>query len=268
MRIIERHIIGSIARIFLSCIFVFCFLYVLIEITGTLDEIIDRKIPFVVLFQYYSAFFPIIFVQTSPFACLIAVLLTFSNLNNSNEIIVMRSSGMNFWQITRPALVFALVVSSVIFVANEKFVPDATSQSKKIRDENIILLADRKMKKKEKINNLTFYVLKNRLYFMDTFDPLTSQLQEITIIEYDNDINVIQKIVAFRGVWTGIAWKFYQLQITTYDNTQGFNSPAKVKVVNEKLMDIKELPDDFMRQRLNVDAMNIKELNEYIERDR
>ena len=260
MRIIERYINNSITKIFISTVSTFCFLYILIEVTGTLDEIIDRKIPMAILLQYYSAFFPIIIVQTSSFACLISILFTFSNLNNTNEIIVMRSSGMNFWKITKPALIFGIIVSILIFWVNERLVPKASIMTKQIRNENMILKVDR-LKYKQKIRNLTFYGLKSRLYFIDSFDPKKSELHGITITGHDKNQNIKEKIVALRGTWTGIAWKFHQCQITFFDEK---GKPEKIKIYPEKLMDIKETPKDFLRQRLDVNSMNIRQLMEYI----
>ncbi len=97
-------------------------------------------------------------------ACLISVLFTYSSLNAHNEIIAIRASGMNFWQITRPALVFALFVSALVFLVNEKFVPQSSMVNQEIRDTQIKVVPSQKGKGKPLIHNLTFYGLKNRLF--------------------------------------------------------------------------------------------------------
>ena len=266
MRILDRYIASSVTKIFIYTILTFCFLYVLIDATSQLDEFIDRQVPLEILVQYYISYFPVILSQPiSSMACLIAVLFTFSHLNTHNEVIAMRASGLNFWQITKPAIMFGLIISILIFWVNERLVPQATETTQQIRNENMVLLVDRLRKKKEKIKNLTFYGLKNRLYFIDTFDAENNELRGVTIIEHDEQQNIRQKIVALNGVWTGIAWKFYKCQITTYSETD-LNTPLKIRVYEEKLMDIKESPDDFLKQRLNVTSMNIRQLQSYIER--
>ena len=265
MRIIDRYIVGNILKIFFTTILVFCFLYLIIDITSQLDEFINRHVSLPILLRYYFWFFPTILAQTASIACLIATLFSFANLNNTNEITAMRSSGLGFWEITRTALIFSLLISSVIFLINERVIPHASSITERIRNEHMVLSADREKTKKETITNLTFYGLKNRLYFIDSFDAGNNELNGITIIEYDNNANVAQKIVALNGKWTGIAWKFYKCQIASYEEgTAG--KPVKIKIYNEKLMDIKETPDDFLKQRLNVSVMNIQELNQYIKR--
>ena len=202
MRILDRYIQKNIFTIFLSSVFIFCLLYLLIDVTAQLDEFIDRKVPISVLLKYYLYFFPVILTQTASMSCLIAVLLTFSGLTNNNELIAMRSSGLNFWKITRPALFFGLIISTFVFLINEKIIPPTSQVTKQIRNENMVLEADRYRKHKEKVKNLTFYGLKNRLYFIDTFDPDTNELQGVNIIEYDNNQGISQKIIAFKGKWT------------------------------------------------------------------
>ncbi len=264
MRILDRYMTAPIFVIFLTTVMVFSMLFVLIDTASNLDEFIDRQVGLQVLIQYYLNYLPVFIVKSSPIACLIAVLFTYTGLNNHNELVVLRSSGMNFWQIAKPALCFGIIIASCVFLINERIIPEAENALKKIKSDNLMLETDRKHKKMAEIKNLTFYGLKNRLYFIDNFDPNTADLNGITIIGYDNQQVVKEKIVALKGKWTGIAWKFYQCHITTFD--QDVNSPTTVKVYEDKLLDIKETPEDFLKQRLNVEAMNIQELKSYISR--
>ena len=264
MRIIERYLLKNIVTIFTSALIIFCFLYVLIDLASNLDEFIREKVTIEILVQYYLSFLPIIIAQTSPLACLIACLLTFSHANSNNEIIVLRSGGLNFWRIAKPAIFFGLIVSVLMFWVNERFVPQATSISQSIEDKYLILASDA-AKKKQAINDLTFYGLKNRLFYIDKFNPIDFSLHGITIIGHDENQQIKEKVVALNGKWTGIAWKFYRLRITSF-TIPGDASTESVRYYDDKLMDIKETPQDFLRQRLDVSSMNIKQLYQYIKR--
>src|ERR1019366_8702497 len=135
--------------------------FILIDMFGNLQDFIEKSVGLNVIAQYYISFLPSIVVQTSTMACLISVLFTYSSLNAHNEIIAIRASGMNFWQITRPALVFAIFVSALVFLVNEKFVPQSSMVNQEIRDTQIKVPTYLKGKGKPVINNLTFYGLKN-----------------------------------------------------------------------------------------------------------
>ena len=139
MRILDRYITTSILQIFFSTIFIFTAMFIAIDITTHLEKFIDRALPINIIVQYYIAYLPLILKETVSFASLVAVLLTFSTLTNSNEVIVMRSSGLNFWQITRPALMFALIITAFGFVLNEQFVPKSDEMTRKIKNEHIII---------------------------------------------------------------------------------------------------------------------------------
>lgn len=266
MRILDRYILKSILVIFAGTVFTFAFLFILVDMFGNLQDYISKSVPLIVIAQYYASFLPSIIVQTSPMACLISVLFTYSSLNANNEIIAIRASGMNFWQITRPALVFALFVSAFVFLVNEKFVPQSSMMSQDIRDTQIKVSPSQKGQGKPLIHNLTFYGMKNRLFFIDTFDPNTYDLNGITIIGHDHNQNLVEKIVALKGKWTGIAWKFFNCQVTTYNSVLPNNPPSGIRLSMEKLMDIKETPKDFLRQRIDISSMNLRQLHSYIKR--
>jgi lipopolysaccharide export system permease protein len=265
MRILDRYINTSIITIFVTTVFTFTILYVMIDVVHELDDILERKIPILILWQYYAAFFPLILVQTSSISCLISVLFTFSGLNNSNEVIAMRSSGLNFWQITRPALIFGLVVSALVFYMSERLVPNADKVKRQIRMDNMMIEGDKQKKEIEKVRDLTFYGFQNRLFYIDTFDPNTNEIHGITILEYDSNINLVEKTIALRGIWTGIAWKFFDCQITSYAEAT-ITTPLKVKIYKEKLMEFQETPKDLLKQQMRVSSMNILELKSYLDR--
>ncbi len=268
MRIIDRYILKSIVSIFLGMVITFAFLFILIDAFGLLQDFLEKEVPLLIIGQYYLSFLPMIIVNTSTLSCLMATLFTYSNLSNHNEIVAIRSSGMNFWQVTRPALIFALTISAIVLLVNECFVPQSSLMNQQLRESQIKVTITEKNEKGQSlpiIKNFTLYGLKNRLYFIDTFDPNTKILNGISIIGHDKNQNLIEKIVALKGVWTGIAWKFYNCQITEY-NSNLPNMPGEIKIYPEKLMDIKETPKDFLRQRLDVSSMNIRQLSGYIER--
>jgi len=265
MRIIDRYILKSIITIFIGMVVTFAFLFILIDAFGNLQDFIEKKVPLEIIGQYYLTFLPMIIVKTSTLACLMATLFTYSNLSSHNEIVAIRTSGMNFWQVTKPALVFTLIVSAFVFLVNECFVPQSSLMNQEIRDAQIKITISDKKHGIPIIKNFTLYGLKNRLFFVDTFDPNTNTLNGVSIIEHDKNQNMTGKIVALKGIWTGIAWKFLNCQITSY-NSNLPNVPGQVKVYPEKLMDIRETPKDFIKQRLDVTAMNIKQLSEYVSR--
>ena len=260
MLILDRYILKSILVIFLSCVFLFLFLYVVIDLLTNLEDMLKQKLEWFVLIQYYLANMPVMFMQVAPFACLLSTLYTFGSLNHSNEIIAMRASGLSVFQITKTAIIFGLLVSMFIFWLNDRVIPPAAVTSQKIREQ---LTQGKKIKdKKDDIINLSMYGLRNRLFFINKFSPSTNTMEGITILEQDEHQNLIKKIVAFKGVYSLGLWKFYNCTTFNFDiNGQIKEEP---QYFDEEIMVIPETPRDFLNQRQRPDYMTISQINDYI----
>ncbi|MCG8431275.1 MAG: LptF/LptG family permease, partial [Candidatus Omnitrophica bacterium] len=111
MRIIDRYTLRPVISVFISCIFIFLFLYVIIDILSHLEDILKHGVKIETLLRSYATYVPVMFVQIAPFACLLSTLYTFATLNHHNEIIAMRASGLSVFQVTKTAILLGTVVS-------------------------------------------------------------------------------------------------------------------------------------------------------------
>ncbi len=263
MRILDRYILKSALSIFLSCIFTFLFLYVIIDIVSNLEDIIlKHRVNIFVLIQYYLNYLPIMFVQVSPFASLLSTLYTFGKLNQNNEIIAMRSSGLSIFQISKTVIIMGLVISMVVFWINDRVLPRSLLVTQKIREQMVEGKKKEKEKKQETFNNLCMYGMKNRLFFINKFSSYTNTMEGIIILEHDEYQNLTKKIVATKGVYQDGLWRFYQSITYNFDsNGQVIQEPV---FFEEEIMAIPETPYDFINQRQRPDFMTTAQLDDYI----
>lgn len=262
MRILDRYILKSAVLIFISCIFIFLFLYCIIDVLTNLEDILKHRVELSILVQYYLYFLPIMFAQVSPFACLLSTLYTFGRLNHNNEIIAMRSSGLSIFQITKTVILFGLLVSLFAFWVNDRLVPKSLAITQQRREQFSEGSKKQKEKKQETINNLCMYGLKNRLFYINKFYPATNTMEGIVILEHDEHQELIRKIVANRGVYHEGLWRFYQSITYNFDkNGQIIEEPLYLE---EEIMPISETPHDFISQRQRIDFMTIAQLEDYI----
>jgi lipopolysaccharide export system permease protein len=78
--------------------------------------------------RYISLRAPQIASQFTPFAALLAIVVTLSSLNLSSEIVVMRAAGMSIHRVLRPIGVACLVTAIAHFVLHESIVVDAAAE--------------------------------------------------------------------------------------------------------------------------------------------
>ncbi|MFH1888783.1 MAG: LptF/LptG family permease [Candidatus Omnitrophota bacterium] len=262
MRILDRYILKSVLSLFFQCLLTFLFLYVIIDVFSHLDEILRQKANFQMLGSYYLAYLPIIFVQVSPVACLLSTLYTFGALNRNNELIAMRSSGLNIFQITRTVIIFGVIVSACVFWVNDRFVPSSMALTEKIKTQMESGAKKAQEKGHEVITNLSMYGLRNRLFFVNSFSPATSTMEGIIILEHDDKQNITRKIMANRGIYKDGLWRFYQC--ITYNFDENVQIKDEPQYAEEEIMEISETPYDFLHQMLRPDYMTISQLDNYL----
>jgi len=250
--------------LFFQCLLTFLFLYIIIDVFSHLDEILKQKANLELLGSYYLAYLPIIFVQVSPIACLLSTLYTFGSLNRNNELIAMRSAGLNIFQISKTVIIFGIIVSALVFWVNDRFVPSSMYLTERIKTQMESGTKKGKEKEREIITNLSMYGLKNRLFFVNKFSLATNTMERIIILEHDERQNITKKIVANKGVYKDGAWTFYQC--ITYNFDENVQIKGEPQYLEEEVMDIPETPHDFLNQMLHPDYMTISQLKNYMER--
>jgi lipopolysaccharide export system permease protein len=262
MRILDRYILKSVLLIFISCVFVFLFLYVIIDILSHLEDILKQQVSLSLLIQYYLSYLPIMFVQVAPFACLLSTLYTFGKLNHNNEIIAMRSAGLSIFQITKTVIIFGLMLSLLVFWVNDKLVVQSLALTQKIKQQMEEGSGRAQGKKQEVIANLCVYGLRNRLFFVNKFYLATNTMEGIIILEHDEQQNITKKIVANKGVYKGELWRFHQC--ITYDFDRNGQVLKEPLYSEEEIMTIPETPRDFLNQRQRPDLMTIAQIDDYL----
>jgi len=262
MRILDRYILKSTVSVFLGTQALFFLLYIVIDVLSHLDEILKYRMDVALITTYYSAYLPVIFIQTSPIACLLAVLYTFGRLNRNNEIIAMRSAGLSLWQVCRSTVVFGCIISALVFLTNENLAPKAQETTERIKRQMEYSGSDKKKNRSVQFKNLSLYGFKNRLFFINSFYPAENTIEGITILEQDKEQNITSKIMAEKGVWEDNHWTFYKCTIFNFDASGRIRDTPEF--YEELAMYITETPKDFLEQRQSPEYMNISQLRNYI----
>lgn len=83
-----------------------------------------------------------------PSASLVAVVTTYGRMAADNEVLALRASGVHFFRIVVPGILFGIIVSLLLLVANDRYVPRASQMVKSLgQDQQITPLLDNILKK-------------------------------------------------------------------------------------------------------------------------
>lgn len=260
MKIIDKYITRGFIWPFLYCLFIFLFLYIIIDLFGHLDVIVKQDIPFSVIKTYYLTSLPFIFVQTTPFAVLLATVFLLGNLNRHNEIIALRASGINSLRIIAPILLLGTAIALVVLMVNERVVPEALVTSTTIKE----LQFEKGHKQvNATLENITVFGKDGKLFYARSYDVAAKILHDVVILEHDKDQSLKRKITAEKMEWLGDKWRFYNCSIFRFDkNGDVIGKPAAFRV--PKILQFMETPESLLRNQTQPEYMNYAQLRDYV----
>jgi lipopolysaccharide export system permease protein len=127
-----------LSRTFLSrfglLLFAFLVLFEIFDMMASGEDIISRNDSVRALFVYASLRIPEIVTQTLPFTVLLAALFTLAGLAQNNEIVVLKSTGVSFFQILAMLAPIGVVIGLAHFLLADQVVPRLSPRVELLRD--------------------------------------------------------------------------------------------------------------------------------------
>lgn len=260
MKIIDKYITRGFIWPFLYCLFVFLFLYIIIDLFGHLDVIIKQDVSLGIIKTYYLSCLPFIFVQTTPFAVLLATVFLLGNLNRHNEITALRASGIGSLRIIAPLLLMGAAMALAVYMVNEKIVPESLVTSITIKE----LQFEKEHKQRNAVlENITVFGKEGKLFYARSYDTAAKTLRDVVILEHDNSQTLKRKITAEKMEWFGGKWKFYNCDIYRFDkNGSVIGKPAVFRA--PKILQFGETPESLLKNQTQPEYMSYVQLRDYV----
>lgn len=270
MKILTRYLFREIFNYFFLFFVMFTVIILVNNIYTNLDDFLRYSTNAVTIVMRLIYSIPELLGQTLPMICLLATIFSYGLLAKNKEILAMVASGISFYRLALPALVFGLALTAFSFWFYETVVPASASQAEYIKK---ILIKRQKESIFTKNDDLLVKGEKNRYYCIKVYDSQRKEMLYPTILQLSEDNgNIIERIDAARGVLEAApiekgADKGYWVQL--YDaerwrfNKQGllagyekFTAPLRMKV--------EESIDLFLSRTKKPDQMNYQELRQYV----
>ncbi len=124
MRLLNRYILKELLLPFVFSLIIIVFILFTNFLLRAIDRFLGRGLDIGTILEYLFLNLAWIVALAVPMAVLIATLMTFGRLSEDNEINAMRSSGISFLTIIKPALIFGLLVGLVLAYFNNYVLPE------------------------------------------------------------------------------------------------------------------------------------------------
>jgi len=182
--IIARYILKEYITPLLMGIGLFTLVLMLDKLFDLVDLFINKGVAFGIIVKLFTLFLPTVISLTVPMAVLLAALLAFGHLSETNEFTAMRAAGLSFMQFIWPPVLLAFVISLILIPFNLTVAPMSTKAfrtlyQKILSSDPLVKVEARRFMRIQRIKMYPFEVIgKDRLKGVVLYQTLEEGLQQ------------------------------------------------------------------------------------------
>lgn len=257
-RILDKYIFSQLIPPFFFGFFLFVTIIAIDPIMQAMQNVVNENISYEVVWRWFYNRLPQDMIYTFPMSVLLANLLVFGRMSKDSETTAMRAGGINFFRIMVPVLAFAALVTIISFFFNEKIVPQANENARKIRRNEINRIIE-----PETTENSILRTSDGAFAYARRVNEKKGKMEQLLLEYYDQSGVLKKRISASFANFNGQSWVLENVVEQSYNGPQALASPTAIAQL--EMPQIKEKPSDFARQTKRTNEMSYKELKERIE---
>ena len=257
--VLDRYIIKKFLGTYFFSIILIISIAVVFDVSEKIDDFIEKDAPFnAIVFDYYLNFIPYFANLFSSLFIFISVIFFTSKLAYNTEIVAILSSGISFNRFLRPYLISAGFLALFSFFLNNYIIPPANATRLQFEEQyirNRVINHSRDIHKQ---------ILPGQYFYLQSYTVNTQTGYRFTLEQF-KDGKLISKLTSDQLKWDSTSGKWqtshYYIRNIREDGDElikGTNLDTTLNI----------LPEDFARRDNIVDAMNLTELSEFIEKQK
>ena len=130
MKIIDRYILKEHLVPFVLSLTILLFVLLANFLIKSIDKFLGKGLNISLLIEFVLLNMAWILALAVPMAVLVSTLMAFGRLSSDNEITALKASGTNFLKLIKPALSFGIVVTILMIIFNNYFLPDMNHKAR------------------------------------------------------------------------------------------------------------------------------------------
>jgi LPS export ABC transporter permease LptG/LPS export ABC transporter permease LptF len=265
--ILDEYVMTEFLRNFVLVLSSLCVLFIIFTFFELIGDIIRYRTPLVTVGDYLLNLIPFILYNVTPLCSLIAVLITFGALSRTSEMTAMKATGVSLYRIVAPVLLIATILSALLFVFDEVYLPTANRRQEALlsvirgKPAQTYLRPDRKWMSGQTAANTE----PTRIFYYQFFDPDRNVFANLTVFEFKPDsFTLTRRIFAESAHWddgTG-RWVFEN----GWQRTFGGEAISSYQPFTlQSFPEIHEQPGYFKKEERPSQEMSYSELSNYIQ---
>ena len=255
MKILTRYLCKEFFTFFLIALIAFLVLYTVIDFFGKIDNFMEAGVPMKTTLRFFLYQLPLVIQQMLPISMLISIMLVFGLMNKRNEILALKGSGLNSFNLSYPLIGISVLIGVVSFFLSESIVPITSPKANEIWNFRV---EKRDAKGAYKLSHI-WYRGDRSIYQIRAFDSKKNIMEGLTISFFDENFNLIKRIDAEKATWGGDRWSLAHGLIQTIDPDGSWKSVR----FERHTIQLPENPNNFKHSMKAPEDMSFWELRDY-----
>lgn len=189
-----RYLLAEMVLPFGLSLTLISFLLLMKQLLNLVDLVLKNGVSLGVVLRLVAYIIPATFAITVPMSLLVAVLLAFGRLAGDMELVALRAGGVGLSRLYPPIVCLGLVFSLGMLAFNETALPRFNEAYKLLFYEVLSQRSDVALQEKIWVKDF-----EGMLVYVDSKDPGTKDLRDVTIIRPEQPGQSLQWIRARRG---------------------------------------------------------------------
>jgi lipopolysaccharide export system permease protein len=257
VRTLDRYVFGSWLRIFVLTALGFPLVSILINLTDTLNKLLDRGLTMREIVVSYVYSIPENVFLVMPAAVLFATVFTVGTMGRHSELTAAKAGGMSFHRLMSPIFLAAVLATGLAFVVGE-MAPGATARQAEIQK-------SKQTRSTRSRYNFVYRADAGWVYTVRSLDIGTRQLKQLLLERQGNGAQYPGLIITADSASWNDTTRRWRMSSGTSRVITGESKQATFAFRSMRLKALSQSPADLLAEPKAPDEMRYAELGRYID---
>ena len=257
VRTLDRYVFGSWLRIFVLTALGFPLVSILINLTDTLNKLLDRGLTMREIVVSYVYSIPENVFLVMPAAVLFATVFTVGAMGRHSELTAAKAGGMSFHRLVSPIFLAAVLATGLAFVVGE-MAPGATARQAEIQK-------SKQTRSTRSRYNFVYRADAGWVYTVRSLDIGTRQLKQLLLERQGNGAQYPGLIITAASASWNDSTRHWRMSSGTSRVISAESKQATFAFRSMRLKALSQSPADLLAEPKAPDEMRYAELGRYID---
>ena len=246
MRVVNRYLISSWLKHFLIILGFFVVILIIKEAYNHFIDLLREEFSINQILHFFVVSLLSDILVLLPLTLFVSILLTFTSLQRTNQITILKSCGYSLFQISRPFFIIALCISAINYFLLSGPISDFTNS----RNDYLEILEPQSYSfGGSNYKDILTYQndIQKRLWFIESFNVMTFEGAYTILHQMNKEDIEIARIISKSSAYDKdlSTWTFYNGTEVIFDANTG-NPLQTIPFKTKQFINLEENPNDFL----------------------